>query len=181
MTTTETPAALRALAAHHEAGHAVAGCLRGSVLRSIALGEVPGDGLTVHREPAWDDPFVSFAGPWAEARHIWGDRPADAEDVDGLVFGDHLFSVFHSTGAEDWAPPAGHFARLAGLAAMLPPEITVDDLVRLTEQVWARELEAVWPAIELIATSLLAGAEITDATVGDAIRVCLLNGLRELA
>ncbi len=171
------PAALRTLAAYHEAGHAVAGCMRGSTLRSVRLGEVAGDGLTVHREPAGGDSCTSYAGPWAEARLIWGDRPADAPDEDGLSFADHLFDAFLGGGAEDWQELSAHFA---GLAAMLPPEVTAGDLERITKQVWARELEAVWPAIEETATRLLAGAEITDESVGEAIRVCLLNGLRGL-
>jgi len=179
-TTTETPADPRALAAFHEAGHAIAGCLRGSVLRSIALGEEDGSGLTVHREPAGGDPCTSYAGPWAEARHIWGDHPVADEDEDGLVFADHLFGIFLGTGAEDWQELQAHYARLAELAGLLPPEITVDDLVRLTEQVWARELQAVWPAIEETAIRLLAGEEITDATVGEAIRGCLVAALSEL-
>ena len=179
-TTTETPRDARTLAAYHEAGHAIAGCMRGSVLRSVHLGEVAGDGLTVHRGPSWDDPFISYAGPWAEARFIWGDRPATEEDEEYLVFGDHLFGIFLGTGAEDWCELSEHFAELAGLAAMLPPEITADDLVRLTESAWAREMEAVWPAIEETATRLLAGAEITDATVGEALRVCLVVALSEL-
>ncbi len=178
--TAETPADPRALAAHHEAGHAIAGCLRGSVLRSIALGEVDGDGLTVHRGPSWDDPYVSYAGPWAEARFLWGDRPADEENEDYLVFADHLFGVFLGAGAEDWQELQAHYARLAELAGLLPPEITAGDLERITTQKWAVELEAVWPAIELIATHLLAGEEITDENVGEAIRVCLVAALSEL-
>lgn len=162
----------RALAAHHEAGHAVAGCLRGSILRSIALGEVDGDGLTVHRGPCWDDPFVSFAGPWAEARYIWGDRPADEENEDYLVFADHLFGIFLGAGAEDWAVLQAHFDGYAGLATMLPPQVTAGDLVRLTEQVWARELQAVWPAIETVATRLLAGEECTHARVNTLLEAC---------
>jgi len=179
--TTEAPAALRSLTAYHEAGHAVAGVMRGSVLRSVHLGEVAGDGLTVHRGPSWDDPFISYAGPWAEARFIWGDRPADEEDEDYLVFADHLFGVFLGVGAEDWAVLREHFAGLAGLAAMLPPEITAGDLERITESKWTLELQAVWPAIETVATSLLAGAEITDERVGEAIRRCLMAALSALA
>jgi len=41
------------------------------------------------------------------------------------------------------------------------------------EQVWARELQAVWPAIELIATRLLAGEVITDEGVADAVRAAM--------
>jgi len=179
--TPEVPRDARTLAAYHEAGHAIAGCMRGSILRSITLGEEDGSGLTVHREPAGGDSCTSYAGPWAEARFIWGDRPADEEDEDYLTLAGHLFGVFLGAGAEDWQEVSEHFAGLAELAGLLPPEITVDDLVRLTEQVWARELQAVWPAIETVATSLLAGAEITHASVGEAIRVCLIRSLRELA
>jgi len=153
--TTEKPAdpgALRTLTAHHEAGHAVAGCMRGSVLRSVCLGEVAGDGLTVHRGPSWADPFVGYAGPWAEARYIWGDRPADAEDAEGLVFGDYLFGIFLTSGAEDLL------------------EVSAASSSRATERTWACELRVVWPAIEATAVSLLAGEVITDEGVGAAIR-----------
>lgn len=171
-TTPETPAdpaALRVLAAFHEAGHAVAGCMRGSTLRSVRLGEVAGDGLTVHREPAGGDPCTSYAGPWAEARFLWGDRPADAEDEEGLSFADHLFDVFLGAGAEDRQELREYFEMLA---AMLPPEVTAGDLERVIEQVWARELEAVWSAIETVATRLLAGAEITHASVNALLEAC---------
>lgn len=167
--TTETPADPRTLAAYHEAGHGVAGCMRGSVLRSITLGEEAGAGLTVHREPAGGDACTAYAGPWAEARFLWGDRPADEETEDYLVFADHLFGVFLGAGAEDWAELLEHFA---GLAAMLPPEITAGDLERITTQKWAVELEAVWSAIETVATRLLAAEEITHASVNTLLEAC---------
>jgi len=180
MTATEAPDDLRALTAYHEAGHAVAGCMRGSTLRSVRLGEVAGDGLTSHSGNTWDNPFATYAGPWAETRYSWGDRPA-AEDEEGLSFADRLFDVFLGGGAGDREVLSEHFASYAGLAAQLPPEISAGDLERATKRTWAGELEAVWPAIEVIATRLLAGEQITDESVNDAIRGCLVVALSEPA
>jgi len=169
--TPDDPAALRMLTAYHEAGHAVAGCMRGSVLCSVRLCE-DGDGLTVHRGPSWDNPFATYAGPWAETRFIWGDRPADEETEDYLVFADRLFDVFLGCGAGDRKVLSEHFASYTGLAAMLPPEVTAGDLERVIEQKRTCELEAVWPAIETVATSLLAGEEITHASVNALLEAC---------
>lgn len=169
--TTETTADPRTLAAYHEAGHAVAGCMRGSILRSVRLGAVAGDGLTSHSGNTWDNPFATYAGPWAETRYSWGDRPV-AEDEEGLSFADRLFDVFLGGGAGDREVLSEHFASYAGLAAQLPPEISAGDLERATKRTWTGELEAVWPAIETVATRLLAGAEITHASVNALLEAC---------
>lgn len=75
--------------AHHEAGHAVAVVHRGGELRSVRLGKVdwsstgldadePGE--THHRGRYENEPFVTFAGPWAEA--MWSaDNDPDIDDI----------------------------------------------------------------------------------------------------
>src|SRR5690242_3563390 len=62
--------------AHHEAGHAVAAVARGGTLHSIDLGYVDWfsddtsrdrPATTHHSSEKWNYPFITFAGPWAEA------------------------------------------------------------------------------------------------------------------
>ncbi len=70
--------------AHHEAGHAVAAVARGGELLSITLGKVDWDGDPELDEPGGcrhisdprNAPFVTFAGPWAEARWQTTQDPA---------------------------------------------------------------------------------------------------------
>ena len=75
--------------AHHEAGHAVAAVARGGELVDVFLGtaywsivdstaDTPGG--TVHRAAWAAQPFVTFAGPWAEARWTVENDP----DVAGI-------------------------------------------------------------------------------------------------
>jgi hypothetical protein len=61
----------RRTAAFHEAGHAVAAVMRGgSSLTSVSLDEhLHGEGITWSRALVFDQPFLIWAGPWAEARH----------------------------------------------------------------------------------------------------------------
>jgi len=175
MTTTATAtAALRPPAAHHEAGHVAAGCLRATSLRWVRRGAVPGEGLMTHTGPSWNTPFVAWAGPWAEARYSWGDRPADAEDEDGLSFADRLAGVFHFH-------PADLQAVLAygdELAQMLPTDAAVD-LERAGEREWTAEMERVWPAVEKVAARLLTGAKITEMATRAAVHARWVRSLRK--
>lgn len=63
---------LLSVAAHHEAGHAVAAVMRGgSELTSVSVDrDRPGHGIAWSRLHLWDRPFVIWAGPWAEARML---------------------------------------------------------------------------------------------------------------
>jgi hypothetical protein len=70
--------------AHHEAGHAVAAVARGGVLERITLGtadystcdeSTATDGVTQHLTHPKNVPFVTFAGPWAEAMWISQHEP----------------------------------------------------------------------------------------------------------
>jgi hypothetical protein len=149
----------RELAAWHEAGHAVAAVMRGeSRLKSVALDEERhGAGLTEHSSKSFDNAFIAFAGPWAEARYGWGDRPLDDDDDDGLYFDDHLFGVQMEQPADAAILES---ARAEARAAGLPP-----DSVWHTEQVWQMELERVWSAIAAVAGALRAGATVTHEGV----------------
>jgi len=106
----------------------------------------------------WGGAFAAYAGPWAEAQYIWGtESPADAVR---------------------WLELSGLFP---GPAALLPPEITAGVRELQIEQVWMRDLDVVWPAIEAVAARLLTGAEITNETVGEDLRACLIAALSESA
>lgn len=67
----------RVITAHHEAGHAVAAEMRGDgEVRALAI--EPTDqylGKTWFRAKPADLAFVTFAGPWAEARCRWPAKP----------------------------------------------------------------------------------------------------------
>lgn len=60
----------------HEAAHAVAGVLLGATDVRAALGDSRTGGTTrCHGLLADHEPLVAFAGPWAEARWLAGQRP----------------------------------------------------------------------------------------------------------
>ena len=78
----------RHLTAHHEPGHAVAALMRGGgELVSVTI-EPTAEyaGHTGLRSKPFDIAFVTYAGPWAEARAQWpAEVSLDAEDGDGCV------------------------------------------------------------------------------------------------
>jgi len=97
-----------ALAAQHEAGHAVAFLRRGFQIREIFLD--PYDGFTQEdlddgiddRDPNF--PFILYAGPWAHALAGWGDDDPlalDAMSLDGKRFGD-LVDLHMQSNLSDW-------------------------------------------------------------------------------
>ncbi len=158
---------LRRVAAFHEAGHAVAAVMRGgSTLTSVSLDEqVHGAGITWSRAHVWDQAFIIWAGPWAEARHAWGDRPLDGEDEDGCTLADYVFGVFltqpvdsadydRATRADD---ELGSDGRGRGVAECV---------------VWPAELQQVWPAVEHVAARLLEGDAVAHAEVEAAVERC---------
>ena len=97
-------ASATAKTAHHEAGHAVAAVARGGTLIKVHLGKVdwttrddsrdkPGE--THHDTTSANEPFVTFAGPWAQAmwmvEHRDGvDEQDDFHDIVGYAWDDNL-------------------------------------------------------------------------------------------
>lgn len=154
---------VRRAVAFHEAGHAVAAVMRGgSSLTSVSLDEHrQGEGMTSFRASVFDQPFVVWAGPWAEARQAWGDRPLDGEDEDGCILGDYVGGVFLSQ------PGDAEQYRLA-LRALFDLGVP-DDLTATTEGIWAREMEDAWSVVEAVAATLLRGEAIDDAEVRSAM------------
>lgn len=142
----------RSVTAHHEAGHVVASVMRGgSTFRSVDLASADeGHGLTLYNAKAADVPFMAYAGPWAEARHTWpADVPVDDEDHDGLALDDLVHAL---------RPHDDHVEQLQLLGIDVRPY-----------EVWHRELEAVWPAVQTVAARLLAGDVLTDADVREVV------------
>ena len=161
MTTTDCT---RPAAAHHEAGHAVAAVSRGgSRLTAVTLDpDRHGEGLTRSRHKPVDDAFITYAGPWAEARHAWHqDLQTGAADQD-FDFGDYLFAVIIDQ-PDDAAVILAAEREEEKFRALLHPE----DRERVTPQrvVWGQELEQKWPVIQAVAARLLEGRTVTHDAV----------------
>ena len=132
------PRGQRWIAAHHEAGHAVAAVMRGgSTLTSVTLSETEhGHGSTWARQHQWDTGFLTYGGPWAEARCKWGDRPLDGEDEDGATFPDAVTGVFLEQ-------PSDAAALIVWTQSQTDIGIT-REMLRQSDEVWQMELEQVW-------------------------------------
>ena len=143
--------------AFHEAGHLVADGLRGGAwLRPTALpAGSHADGMTWWCAEPEHRAFIIFGGPWAQARHGWGDRP-----LDDPAFDDELLAVLH-----DFPDDEGAY-RHAGRA------------FPVTEHVWAEELAGVWPAVCELAQLLLRGAPVGCAQVQAAVAAALPSGVQ---
>ncbi|CAM3829609.1 M50 family metallopeptidase [Tsukamurella strandjordii] len=152
------------LAAHHEAGHAMAAVMRGgSSLRAASIDlDRPGHGLTRFRSAQWDFGFIAYAGPWAEARFKWGDRPLDERDEDDCEFSGYVVGVLvnqpdDATAWRSWlhAPEQESLRKaLADQGMTFAPEVG-----------WERDLEAVWTQIQALATRIHARELVTDREV----------------
>jgi hypothetical protein len=146
----------RSVTAHHEAGHAVAAVMRGAgELRSVTIERTDEYlGHTGFRGKPCDSAFVTYAGPWAEARAQWPHPTLDGEDDDGCIFGDYVTGAFLLNADGDGADYRRHCADdgalLGGHAHLLGSR----------EDVWSYELERQWPVIQQIAMRLLAGEAI---------------------
>lgn len=170
------------LAAYHEAGHAVAAMMRGGGdLRATPIVRRDGSGLTLTRvkDGTGDGHFMSYAGPWAEARLLTEEceRAGHHECDGGAVecFSDWLVCVFiqqsHSDPGSEYAADWQALQRPhpnPAMAAFLASEH--GDGRGLwwegdTEQVWRMELGRAWPAIAQVAELLIAGEEVTGATI----------------
>jgi hypothetical protein len=168
-------AAIDALArsrhAHHEAGHAVAAVARGGTLIRVSLGTVdwstpdesadtPGE--TEHRTTFANQPFVTFAGPWAEA--MW--TVEDDDDLDELY--EALDYAWQKNSDGDTEKYESRIEMLSGAAEILG----FSRIGRLWEVDWVDELDALWPAVCETAAMLLDGQSVTHDDVLAAVNRC---------
>jgi hypothetical protein len=168
------PAVLAAMAgkttaryAYHKAGHAVAALARrGRLLwispgivdwtRPDGWGDIPGD--TEHITNDDDQPFVIFAGVWAEA--MW---ECHVEDVH---FNDAMDVAWCNGGA-------GHdFAKYESRVDELCMRYGSNPIDRAWEEEWIDELELFWPAACEVAAMLVDGQSVTHEDVLAAVDRC---------
>lgn len=153
------------LAAYHEAGHAVAVVARSGTLNSVHHHE-HGGGLTKSTRWLFDDPFMTWAGPWSEARFLWPpDRDLDEETEEEYIFADYVFGVLQSQPSD---------------RGVLDDYNETIDPAALAEfyEAWHDELVALWPAIQSVAERLRAGDTLDHADVHNAVALVLDPRLR---
>jgi hypothetical protein len=147
--------------AHHEAGHAVAAVAKGGTLLGAWLGttdwstpdgsaDTPGG---VWHETSWEEqPFVTWAGPWAEA--MWSLE----YEADSFGLWDARVCAWDGNADVDY----------------LKYESRVDELVvrlgsnaidRAWEEEWNDELDLLWPAVCEVAAMLVDGQPVTHDDV----------------
>jgi hypothetical protein len=147
---------IRFRTAHHEAGHAVAGVMRGGDVHHLKLGD-PTDaglldvdresiGVTRHTSDSWNVPFVAFAGPWAQWRH--GKETGETEDWD-LVW-DWLDCDADNVGGD----PLGDYTLM-----------DYDNLTEAQIALWIEELEPHWPAIVAVAAVAFADYPVNTEVI----------------
>jgi hypothetical protein len=150
--------------AHHEAGHAVAAVMRGGTLLGVWLGttdwstpdgsaDTPGGCL--HETALPEQPFVTFAGPWAEA--MWNLGHEDV--IDDF---DWAFEIaWENNGGGDTDEYESRVEMLTEYAE----ELGLSPIRRAWESMWAEELELLWPAVCEVAVMLLGGQQVTHEQV----------------
>ncbi|PJE01734.1 hypothetical protein [Mycobacterium sp.] len=162
----------RSRKAHHEAGHAVAAVARGGRLISVHLGHVDwstedgsGDqpGETQHLTHRQNAPFVTFAGPWAQA--MWTvDHDTDVDDVDEAL----EYAWFDNDDGDNtkYTDLTRQLEDVAGLIGLPLAG------ARPWEYGWTLELEQLWRAICEVAELLIDDRNPTHADVEAAIARC---------
>jgi hypothetical protein len=150
--------------AHHEAGHAVAAVAKDGKLIAVWLGTIdwstPDEsadtpGGTRHRTPYADQPFVTFAGPWAEA--MWTIEHDD--DVDDIYE-----ALEYAWGDSNDGDTDKYEARVEMLSAVAT-QLGFPTIGRAWEAKWIDELEDLWPAVCEVAVMLLDGQPVTHDDV----------------
>lgn len=162
--------------AHHEAGHAVAATMRGDgAFTGLDLEATrERDAITYTRTKPCDVPFVAYAGPWAEARATWGDRPLDGQDDDGATFPDYIAAAFLMGGHDDLEDMKRH-----DLLPADPPDGWTGGLdawrkvPQTRERLWGEELEYAWPTIRAVAAHIMRHRALAPA---DLERIASVQG-----
>lgn len=138
----------REVTAHHEAGHAVAVLMRGGGrLHYIDMSETADyRGYTHFNAEVFDIPFITYAGPFAEARAQWPHDDLDGEDEYGRTFGECVAAAFRANADGDFE---------AYPAALRADPTTLASFQSRREKSWNIELEREWHVIEVVARRLL--------------------------
>ena len=113
---------------------------------------------------ACDADFVTFAGPWAEARADWPALPLDGVDRDGSTFDDYLRAsmLANANDLRQYVPEHDiPFERF--IAEVCGGEVPQIPLAR--DKSWYVELETCWPTIQSVADMLMSGVEVTAEAV----------------
>ncbi|MFN3004594.1 hypothetical protein [Mycolicibacterium wolinskyi] len=133
----------RAITTHHEAGHAVAASMRGgSEPVSVTIEPTDGHlGYTRWCGKPCDNAFITFAGPWAEARAQWPLPILDGEDTDGATFADYIAAAWLRNRDGD----AADYQRATQVDRELLGD-HYDEVAR--ESIWQLQLERQWSAIQ---------------------------------
>jgi hypothetical protein len=154
----------RYLTAFHEAGHAVAVVLRNGTVVAIAIEPEPGEthyGATDHHGPTWANPFIAYAGPWAEARVQWPDIEISSTDDHGRSFGDYVRAAFENSA--DAATYAEYLPHEESWSQDAPPTFAAKT------SMWNAELEDHWLAVRAVALRLFSGEVLRHDVVRDLV------------
>jgi hypothetical protein len=151
---------------YHNAGHAVAAVAKDRELLWVSPGvvdwttsdgiwDIPGE--TEHVTDDDDEPFVTFAGPWAEA--MW---ECHVEDVD---FNDAMDVAWCNGGVGDFPKYESFVDELCDRYGSNPSD-------REWEADWVKELDALWLAVCEVAAILVDLEWVTHQEVLAAVNRC---------
>jgi Peptidase M50B-like len=150
----------REVVAFHEAGHAVATVVRGGKCCRITIEpDEDYDGQTNVTAAQHNMAFVTYAGPWAEARATWT-GPVAGKDEDGSTFKDHVALAFERNAEGDLRQYRLLMADLAAAYGNLNALFTFE-----SETAWGCELEVKWPVIREVAELLMAQVDVSTEVV----------------
>jgi hypothetical protein len=144
----------RYLAAHHEAGHAVAAQKRCGYVTEIYID--PFEGHTGHDSDPSDLAFIIYAGPWAHVRARCTEATFDRvrPEMQGNYADHHDYEK--AVGGNVAAVEQADFARLKAHDGLLDWSEVPRAPVTQPDPAWDSELERLWPDIQELATQLLA-------------------------
>lgn len=155
--------------AHHEAGHAVAAVARGGILEAIVLGTAEWTRLDDYADtPGWTrhvsapahQPFVTYAGPWAEAMWEFENEPGSEDFCEILLLAWAENSDGDTAKYERTVASLEQIAKALGLGGVVG---------RAWEQDWEQELDDLWPVICEIAMALECGEAVSHERIVEAI------------
>lgn len=150
--------------AHHEAGHAVAVIVRGGTLKDVWLGtadwstddtsaDTPGG---TRHQTAWEaQPFVTFAGPWAEA--MW--------KVEHDDYIDDLWEALEYAWQDNSDGDSDKYEDRVGLLSAAAAQYGFGTIGRQWEVEWADELEPLWHIVCQVAALLIDNQPVTHDVV----------------